>query len=395
MGKKLIAILVTAMFFVLGASSVSAGTYDDYPNPGAVADAAYVKSKIGDPNVVIVDARSSSAYEKGHIPGAINIPGKSLRTGGGTSYLFHVGGIDLPEAEHDLAKYETLFGEAGISNDKEVIVYGSRGGRTDGTVPYVILDMLGHPNVKFLDGNGMAEWKAIGGEVETKVNTLPAATFTADKAGFDEKMITAKEVLDCMADENCVILDTRDADEYGGKQNKGGQRALRGGHVPGAIMIDYVEFYREKKGPDYKLKPYAEIKELLESKGITPDKKVIMYCWTSTRIGEAWLALRASGYNNLGNYDHSMTEWNMLPITEYPMTPGNPYRIDKLKKAVDANKKTASAAAKAAKEASEAAAAAKKTADAAKAEGKGVCGPTALLALAMLPLGIRRLLKKD
>jgi YVTN family beta-propeller protein len=37
----------------------------------------------------------------------------------------------------------------------------------------------------------------------------------------------------------------------------------------------------------------------------------------------------------------------------------------------------------------------KKTADAAKAEGKGVCGPTALLALAMLPLGIRRLLKKD
>ncbi len=37
----------------------------------------------------------------------------------------------------------------------------------------------------------------------------------------------------------------------------------------------------------------------------------------------------------------------------------------------------------------------KETADAAKAEGKGVCGPTALLALAMLPLGIRRLLKKD
>jgi YVTN family beta-propeller protein len=37
----------------------------------------------------------------------------------------------------------------------------------------------------------------------------------------------------------------------------------------------------------------------------------------------------------------------------------------------------------------------KKTADAAKAEGKGVCGPTALLALAMLPLGIRRLLKRD
>lgn len=386
MSKKLIAFLVVAMFFVLGASSVSAGTYDDYPNPSVVADAAYVKSIIGDPNVVIVDARSPSAYAKGHIPGAINIPGKSLRTGGGTSYLFHVGGIDLPEAEHDLAKYEKIFGEAGISNDKEVIVYGSRGGRTDGTVPFVILDMLGHPNVKFLDGKGMAEWKAIGGEVETKVNTLPAATFTADAAGFDEKMITAKEALDCMTDANCVILDARDADEYNGKQTKGGQRALRGGHIPGAIMVDYVMFYREAKGPDYKLKPYAEVKEMLETNGITPDKKVIMYCWTSTRIGEPWLALKASGYNDLGNYDHSITEWNMLPITEYPMTPGNPYRLDKHKKAIDGNKKAAA-------KASEAAVAAQKTADEAKAIGKGICGPTAMLALAMIPVvlyGLRR-----
>ncbi len=37
---------------------------------------------------------------------------------------------------------------------------------------------------------------------------------------------------------------------------------------------------------------------------------------------------------------------------------------------------------------------AKKTADEAKAVGKGLCGPTALLALAMLPLGAYRLYRR-
>ena len=384
MEKKVIIMIVTVSSLFLSVNNVLAGTYDDYPNRNVVVDSSYVQSKINNSNVVIVDVRNSIEYKDGHIPGAINIPGDGIRTAGGTSFMFHIDGIDLPESEHDIEKYETIFSKAGISNDKEVIFYGSRGGRTDGTAPFIILSMLGHPNVKFLDGNGLYEWGSIGGNIETNTNILESAIFTSQTSVFNEIMVTAEEVLDCMKDDNCIILDTRSYEEYAGIQIAGGQRGLRGGHVPGALHINYVEFYREKKGPDYKLKPYANIKELLENNGLTPDMRVIMYCWTSTRIGETWIALKASGFNNLGVYDHGITEWNMLPITAYPMTPGNPYRIDKLKGIIDANKDTANTADKAPEETLGYSMTPMKKADAVKTEEKSVCGPTAILAIAML-----------
>lgn len=396
--------LVFVSIFVFGVTTVFAGTYDDFPNPGILADTNYVKAHINDPGVIIVDARSAADYAKGHIPGAINLPGKALRTGGGTSYIFHVNNIDLPEAEHDLARYEKIFSDVGIGNDKEVITYGGRGGRTESTVLFVILDMLGHKKLRHYDG-GITEWTGAGNKLETTENKLPVATYkVTDKAGFDKKMGTASEMLKCMDIKNCVFLDTRDPPEFNGEQNSKGQRSLRGGHIPGAIQMDYIEFYRDAKGPDYKLKPYAELKEELEKRGVTTDKTIVFYCWTSTRIGEAWLALRAMGYKNLVNYDHSMTEWNMLSPEKYPMTPGNPYGIDKLRKAIDKNTASMADLKKATADAAIAAAKAQEAADKAAAvasaqknkdtKNKGICGPTALLALMVLPLGVYRIYRK-
>ncbi len=262
--------------------------------------------------------------------------------------------------------------------------------------------MLGHKNLRHYDGDGIKEWTGAGNEIETTENKLPATTYkVTGRAGFDKKMGTASEMLECIDDENCVFLDTRDPQEYDGEQSARGQRSLRGGHIPGAIQMDYVEFYRDNKGPDYKFKPYAELKVALEEKGITKDKTVVLYCWTSTRIGEVWLALRAMGYGNVVNYDHSMTEWNMLSSEKYPMEPGNPYHIDKLRKAIDKNtagieelKKVAEEAVAAAANALESAdkaaesvASTQKTSDETGTDKGGICVPAALLALVMLPLG--------
>jgi len=58
-------------------------------------------------DVVVIDARSPAAYEEGHIPGAINLPGSSLRTGkakpgaGDSQYIFRTlnGQADIPRYE--------------------------------------------------------------------------------------------------------------------------------------------------------------------------------------------------------------------------------------------------------------------------------------------------------
>ena len=59
-----------------GASTIHPApqSYEGRTNAAALATLDEVKAILGDPNVVLVDARSPAEYVKGHIPGAINIP---------------------------------------------------------------------------------------------------------------------------------------------------------------------------------------------------------------------------------------------------------------------------------------------------------------------------------
>lgn len=50
-------------------------------------------------------------------------------------------------------------------------------------------------------------------------------------------------------------------------------------HIPGAENIPWAQAVNDKDGT---FKSVEELKELYESKGITPDKEIIAYC----RIGE-------------------------------------------------------------------------------------------------------------
>src|SRR5690606_28651349 len=85
------------------------------------------------PGTVVVDVRSPEEYAAAHIPGAINLPGEDLRTPaakpgeGDSQYIFRD-----PQGEPDVERYEAIFGEAGLSRDLTVIVYGNHAGKADG-----------------------------------------------------------------------------------------------------------------------------------------------------------------------------------------------------------------------------------------------------------------------
>lgn len=117
----------------------------------AQADLAYIRTHLGDPATVLVDARSPLEYrgEKrlaqrgGHIPGAVNFDWINA--------MDMQNNLQLKPAEVLRASLEEL----GVTPDKEVIVYCQTHHRSAHT--YIVLKNLGYTKLKGYPGS-WSEW---------------------------------------------------------------------------------------------------------------------------------------------------------------------------------------------------------------------------------------------
>ena len=104
-----------------------------YAHPELVVTTDWLAAHLDDPNVRIVDTRTSG-YEDGHIPGAVWLDIAASRDKNNPPTF-------LPE----LDTFVTTLEEIGISNDTHIVFYDDRGG-IYGTRPWVLLRLLGHEN---------------------------------------------------------------------------------------------------------------------------------------------------------------------------------------------------------------------------------------------------------
>ena len=104
-----------------------------------------------------------------------------------------------------------------------------------------------------------------------------------------------------LSDPTVALLDSRSADEYTGKD----VRARRGGHIPGAVNVEWKQNLR----PDGTFKPVDELRAMYAAQAITPDKTVVTYCQTHHRAAQSYFVLRLLGYPRLVGYDRSWSEW--------------------------------------------------------------------------------------
>ncbi|MEK7777483.1 MAG: rhodanese-like domain-containing protein, partial [Chloroflexota bacterium] len=88
-------------------------------------------------------------------------------------------------------------------------------------------------------------------------------------------------------------------------------RAKRGGHIPGAVNIDWTTLFTSGDAPV--LKSFAEIRKMYEDAGVTKDKDVFVYCQTHQRSSVSYLTLRLLGYDKVHGYDGSWAEWGNDP----------------------------------------------------------------------------------
>jgi len=259
----------------------------------AQADVISVKDYLKimkDKNVVLVSARKPADYKKVHIVGAININHKDLYDN-----------IPIKSVLKPVNEIAKILGSKGISDSNKIVLYDGGTGKYSGRL-YWILKYLGAPDVKILDGH-IGAWKALRKPVTRIPTKVKAITFHAKpNPNLIADMAYVKKAIN---NPNFVLVDARSPEEFNGtKESK-----IRKGKIPGSINLEYKHMLNPKK----MLKSKDELAKLFKSKGITPDKEVILFCETSIRTGIVYLALTSVlNYPKVRVYDGAYLEWQSI-----------------------------------------------------------------------------------
>lgn len=254
-----------------------------------LVDAAWLHARLGSRDLRIVDmVTEPTAYRRGHIPGAVYLHFNDTRI------ALPDGGYRAPTTE----EAGRLFGALGIGPETAVVAYDDAGGLHAARL-FFTLDLFGHARVSILDG-GIQAWRRAGFPVVTEVPTpSPAAPYRAGRR--DERLTTAEGLLARVGDPTVAVVDARSPAEYAGRD----VRARRGGHVPGAVNVEWRQHLR----PDGTFRPLEELRALYRERGVTPDRTVVVYCQTHHRSAHTYFVLRLLGYPRVVAYDRSWAEW--------------------------------------------------------------------------------------
>jgi thiosulfate/3-mercaptopyruvate sulfurtransferase len=266
-----------------------------YANPDALVDTAWVHEHLDDRQVRLVDVSTEpEVYAEGHLPGASYVN------------LFE----DLTSAS-DPVRGQILSGEElsellsglGIANDDTVVLYDDRASLF-ATRAYWVLKYYQHDDVRIYNG-GSAQWVDAGHELTI---AEPDITPTDYVAGAPDPAIrtTWDDVVSSLDDPSTLFCDTRGLAEYTGLD----ARSERGGHIPGAINVDWAEAVSD----DGTFLPADELYAVYREAGFAPDQQVITYCQTGVRGAHTWFVLRELlGYPDVRNYDGSWEEYGNNP----------------------------------------------------------------------------------
>ena len=260
-----------------------------------IVDGDYVAAAIAR-NAVVWDVRPAAAYAKGHIAGAINI-------GDAAKVLRDENTEDFIATD----RIEKILGAGGLDPHRETIVYGSRGTWN----PYFglyTLQYFGGSNVRVYH-DGIEDWAAAGRTISLDVAQLPSVALKLEIN--PTAAVTTKEMVARLNDPNVQIVDARTPQEFIGEDI----RAIRGGHIPGAINIPYEQNWIDPETPakvarkqtnnnaGMSLKAAGDLKQLYSR--LDPSKETIVYCQSGARASETAGVLQQLGFTNVKVYDSS------------------------------------------------------------------------------------------
>jgi thiosulfate/3-mercaptopyruvate sulfurtransferase len=270
-----------------------------YANPDVLVSTDWLEEHLADPDVRVIEVdEDTSAYDKGHIKGAVGWNWTTdLHTDVGRDY-------------RDQGGFAELLSAAGVGSETTVVLYGGNN-NWFAAYAYWLLKLRGFDDVKLLDG-GRKKW-----ELESRELVQDVPTY-----GPSDHVLLGDERPDIRALRDEVIgkvgsstgfVDVRSPEEYRGEKlapdHLPQEQSQVPGHIAGAANIPWVKAAND----DGTFKSADELRALYEAEGITADREVIAYCRIGERSSHTWFALQELlGYPNVKNYDGSWTEYGSL-----------------------------------------------------------------------------------
>lgn len=246
--------------------------------------------------VQVWDVRDARDYAKGHLPGAVTIgdAAAALRDGNSEDFLA-------------TARIESILGAAGIDPLRETVVYGSRGSWNPYFGRYALRYFGGSKVSVFHDG--IEGWQAAGLPVST--SAVQATPVRLKLSSNPALAVSTPEMISRLNHSNVQLVDVRTPKEFAGEDI----RALRGGHIPGAVNIPYEQNWTDpetlqklarKQVGDSRgmvLKSNLDLKALYAK--LDPEKETVVYCQSGARASETAGVLEQLGFKNVRVYDSS------------------------------------------------------------------------------------------
>jgi thiosulfate/3-mercaptopyruvate sulfurtransferase len=259
--------------------------------------ADWAEKNLNTPGVVFVEVdEDTTAYDSGHIPGAIKLDWKT----------------DLQDqVRRDFVskeQFEALLSERGVADDDVVVLYGGNN-NWFAAYAYWYFKLYGHGPVRLLDG-GRKKWELDARELTAEPVSREKAQYTAKDQDTSIRAFR-DEVLAAIGNKN--LVDVRSPDEFSGKllapAHLPQEQSQRGGHIPTAINVPWSKAANE----DGTFRSDAELRELWGAEGLDDGKDTIAYCRIGERSSHTWFALHELlGHPNVKNYDGSWTEYGSL-----------------------------------------------------------------------------------
>jgi len=256
---------------------------------GVLISTAELAARLKDPDLVILHVVEHAATpDQPHIPGARFVRYGDVAVDGPDAL-----GAELP----DVAALESVFEEAGVSDDSHVVLYG--GPTVLVARVFFTLDVAGHRHVSVLDG-GLAAWQAERRPVTSgPTATLPRGKFSPrinrDRIATADAIQTQKSGI--------ALVDVRPDPEYTGSD--GGMGGVHSpGHLEGARQLPWNTLMAS----DGRFLPADQLRERLKAAGATDAKPVVAYCMVGMRASVVYLAARHVGLD-VRLYDGSIVDW--------------------------------------------------------------------------------------
>ena len=257
----------------------------------------WVEDNLGAAGIVLVEVdEDTTAYDKGHIPGAIKLDWTT----------------DLQDQVRrdfvNKAQFEALLSAKGIGNDDTVVLYGGNN-NWFAAYAYWYFTLYGHADVKLMDG-GRKKWELDSRELTDELPSREATTYSAQEQdtsirAFRDDAVAAIGVQN--------LIDVRSPDEYAGRllapAHLPQEQSQRAGHVPTSLNVPWSKNCND----DGTFKSDDDLKKLYDEVGIDDSKDTIALCRIGERSSLTWFVLKELlGHANVKNYDGSWTEYGSL-----------------------------------------------------------------------------------